>query len=229
MSAPTVTSSAARKGLKRTAVKPSVVRLPESRSHAALGRHTSQKQVHDPMRLELMHQLRVPKRTLPGLVNHHFPRNRLQLLNEIMPVLPPHKQPPHLAPLPNLRRPRRARRRRLPRDLARGAVQKVRLVPLAGVEDGQPRCSTGGEEPDGGGGCTPAPSTGRSLGTRRSRPGGGSRAACRLGGGQFWKGRRRTRRALRLLRWRGWIVVRPLWRREVAWSGGSVTSDCVGA
>ena len=86
---------------KLTAFEASVIGLADGGGKAALGRYTRDNQVGDGTGLELVHQGRVPKGALAGLVYHHLVRQWFELVDYIVSMLSPNQQTTQRAFLSN--------------------------------------------------------------------------------------------------------------------------------
>src|ERR1700735_3801580 len=86
---------------------------------------------------KLLLERSIVERSLPRLINHVFTRYRLQLVNDIMPILPSHKQLPHWSLLPdNECMTSAGRTSLLSCQLWWWTIEERRLVALTSMNDG---------------------------------------------------------------------------------------------
>ena len=88
-------------GWKLTALKATIICLPDGRCEAALSRNSRYNQVRDFKALELMHQGSVPESALSWLIDDNFTWQRLKRINNVMAILSPYQQPAHFTLVAN--------------------------------------------------------------------------------------------------------------------------------
>ena len=125
-------------------VKPKIIPIPHRPTNTNIRRNPTNNQIPHPLHIQQQPEVRVPKRALPGLVDHRLALDRVHLADKIVARLAPHQQPPQRARVADAAAGRREAPAALP--LAGRQGREVRAVALARVVDWEAEGAEGGEE-----------------------------------------------------------------------------------